>query len=351
MAIFYGYQNAIFGTQATVNGAAFDFAFAPTVGGDFQWTGSTTSFAVQENDGATQFNGDDDVNEEVDVPERIGGIWQQTVDIGGTDQQIIWDYTFEITASDGTILRVGVIDVDLNNDNDLNDTIGGDDEDGYYLVFPDGVPTAGVDYTIGGIVENDASTPHLGLGAQVVCFVAGTMIATPSGPRQVGDLRPGDYVNTQDNGPQPLIWVGARTVPATGHLAPIVIGKGALGNARDLAVSPQHRMLIKDWRAEMLFGEREVLVSAQNLLKGDQIYRRTGGMVTYHHIMFADHEIVFAEGAPSESFQPGPSAIKSLDDAPRAELLELFPQLADDDAPVMASARPTLKRFEAACLM
>jgi hypothetical protein len=350
MAIFYGYTNAIFGTQATVNGSAFDFAFAPTTGGDFQWTGTTTNFAVQENDGATTFNGDSIVNEEVDPDERFGGTWQQTVNIDGTDQQVIWDYTFEITGSDGTVLRVAVIDVDLNNDNDLNDTISGDDEDGYYLIFPDGMPTAGVDYTIGGIVENDAGTGHIGLGGQVVCFVAGTMIETPTGLRDVGSLKAGDLVMTQDNGAQPLVWVGARTVAAQGHLAPIVIGKGALENKRELAVSPQHRMVITDWRAEMLFGEPEVFISAQNLIDGDRVYRRTGGMVTYHHIMFAGHEIVFAEGAASESFQPGVRAVQALDDAPRAELLELFPELCDGSAPRMRGARRTLKWFEAACL-
>lgn len=349
MSIFYGYSNAIFGTQSTVNGAAQNYAFGPPTGGTWTWSGATTSFHVRENDGASVYNGDN-TNEQVSPNEQLGGIWEQVTLIDGTYHQTIWDYTFEVTAPDGTVFRIAVIDVDLNNDDDLNDTIGGTSEDGYYLVFPDGVPPAGVDYTIGGIVENDGSTPHLGLGAQVVCFAAGTMIETAHGPVEVQYLQPGDMVMTRDAGLQELIWTGARRVEAEGALAPIVISKGALGNTRDLVVSPQHRMLIEGWQAELLFGETEVLVKAKDLVNGDTIYQRSGGKVNYHHILFDDHQVVFAEGATAESFHPGPQSLNAVDAETRDELLGLFPDLAHATAPVMASARMSLKGYEANCL-
>ena len=175
MPVFYAYTFALRGTQTLVNGSPNNYAFAPT--GTWSYSGNTTYFVVEENDGATLFNGDDDANEFVDAPERIGGTWEQTAVVDGAERQIIWDYTFTVT--DGTTTwRIGVIDVDLNNDNDVNDgtDAGADDEDGYFLVFPDGMPPPNTDLTIGGIIENDASTPHLDLGAQIVCFAAGTEI-------------------------------------------------------------------------------------------------------------------------------------------------------------------------------
>ncbi|MEP3345447.1 MAG: Hint domain-containing protein [Litoreibacter sp.] len=350
MSIFYGYSNAIFGTQSTVNGAAQNYAFGPPTGGTWTWAGETTSFHVRENDGAITYNGDN-TNEQVNPNERLGAIWEQVTLIDGTYYQTIWDYTFEVTGPDGTVYRIGVIDVDLNNDDDLNDTIGGASEDGFYLVFPDGVPPAGVDYTIGGIVENDGGTPHAGLGAQVVCFAAGTKILTENGPVAVQYLQPGDLVMTRDAGLQELTWTGARRVDALGDLAPIVISKGALGNSRELVVSPQHRMLIEGWRAELLFGEEEVFVKAKDLVNDETIYVREGGKVNYHHILFDDHQVVFAEGAAAESFHPGPQALSALDHGPRDELLGLFPELAHVTTPVMPAARMSLKGYEATCLL
>ena len=51
-------------------------------------------------------------------------------------------------------------------------------------------------------------------------------------------------------------------VAGAGAGAPVLIPAGALGNTRDLLVSQQHRMLVTGWRAELMFGEPEVLVAA-----------------------------------------------------------------------------------------
>ncbi len=42
----------------------------------------------------------------------------------------------------------------------------------------------------------------------VICFVPGTKIATPLGPCPVEDLAEDDLVETRDNGPQPVRWIG-----------------------------------------------------------------------------------------------------------------------------------------------
>lgn len=162
----------------------------------------------------------------------------------------------------------------------------------------------------------------------VPCFVAGTLIDTAQGPRRVEKLQPGDRIITYDGGMQPLAWVGRRRVAGIGKLAPICIAAGALGNQRDLWVSPQHRLLIRDWRAEMLFGVPEVLVAAQHLVNDTDIRRRDRERVTYVHLLFDSHRIVYSEGIPSESLHPGDLALGAFGAAARAEVLALFPEIA-----------------------
>jgi len=182
----------------------------------------------------------------------------------------------------------------------------------------------------------------------VVCFASGTLIRTLRGDVPVEHLLPGDLVDTLDHGPQPLRWTGHRKVAARGKFAPIRIEKGALGNTRDLTVSPQHRMLIEGARAELLFGQAQVLIAALHLVDDKSIRRMEGGRVTYHHLLFDTHQIIFAEGAPSESFHPGDWSLGILGDAARAEVLSLFPALITHG--YGPAARVALKRHEAALM-
>nr|WP_254445773.1 Hint domain-containing protein [Ruegeria arenilitoris] len=181
----------------------------------------------------------------------------------------------------------------------------------------------------------------------VTCFTTGTLIETAKGPIAVQDLRAGDKIRTLDRGMQTLRWVGQRTVNATGAFAPVLIKKGALGNDRDLIVSQQHRMLISDWRVELHTGHPEALAPARQLVNGHDIVMRSGGLVTYYHLMFDQHELIWAEGCLSESFHPGIQAWNSLEDATRQEILALFPELADQGITAYGPpARPSLQSFE-----
>ncbi len=340
MAVHYGYTNTIFGTQSTVGGTAHNYAFAPAAGSTWRYTGPDRYFVVDENDGATQFNGDP-TNERVSAQEQIGGIGQQTTIINGTARQIIYDYTFTVT--DGTTTwRVAVIDVDLNNDDDLDDA----GEDGYFLVFPDGMPPPNANLTTSGITNNSDLVPHATLGGSVVCFAAGTCITVAQGARPIETIKPGDLVETRDAGLQPVLWIGQTTVAATDDLAPIVISRGTLGNDRDLVVSPQHAILLNDWRAEMLFGEDEVLVRAVDLLAIDGIYRKAGGTVTYFHILFDAHHLIRAEGQWSESLYPGDMTLQTVNTAARTEIETMFPDL-DSYGPKVA---PCIRGYEARLL-
>ncbi|MEP2717745.1 Hint domain-containing protein [Pseudophaeobacter sp.] len=183
--------------------------------------------------------------------------------------------------------------------------------------------------------------------SSIPCFVAGTMIQTPDGEVPVEQLQPGDLVQTRDDGKQPLRWIGKRSVAAEGDFAPILIRAGSFGAHRDLMVSPQHRILIRDAYAELLFGEGEVLVAAKDLLNDKSVCRCTGGEVTYVHLLFDRHQVIFSEGLTTESFLPGPQTSGLFETKVLQEICALFPELDPKTGlGYGASARPALKGYE-----
>ena len=170
----------------------------------------------------------------------------------------------------------------------------------------------------------------------VVCFAAGTLIDTPRGPRPVETLSKGDLVLTEGS-PQPIRWIGQRhldtaALAAQPRFAPVLIPAGALGPGipqRDLIVSPQHRILIRNRIAERMFGTPALLAPAKDLIGASGIrIMAEATAVTYCHILLDRHHILNANGAGAESFYPGQEALKSLPCEGRDEILALFPQLA-----------------------
>jgi len=181
----------------------------------------------------------------------------------------------------------------------------------------------------------------------VPCFAAGTRIRTGRGEVAVEALQAGDLVETRDHGAQPIRWIGQRRVAAVGAHAPVVIEAGTFGNHGRVVVSPQHRVLLTHWMAELMFGEDEVLVAARDLVNGCSVRVLEGGEVTYVHLLFDRHEIVWSDGLPTESFLPGPRILSALDTAVRAEVLELFPGIdADSHLGYGPAARASLRSYE-----
>ena len=192
--------------------------------------------------------------------------------------------------------------------------------------------------------------------AGIPCFTSGTLILTPQGERPIESLRPGDLVCTRDNGPQPLLWMAMRRLGAAeladdASLLPVLIRAGALGNDRPLFVSPQHGVLARLAQG----GGTERLIRAAQLARmaggGVRVARGTR-RVTYVHLLFAAHQVVFTHGLASESFYPGPRAISELDRPALEEFARLFPGLtvssAAEAAPggYGASARPYARSRE-----
>jgi Hint domain-containing protein len=201
------------------------------------------------------------------------------------------------------------------------------------------------------------STNGTGIASIVLtCFTKGTKIVTEFGKVAVESLKQGDKILCGDGQLRPIRWLAQRHVSGfelmeNPDFRPIRIRKGALGDKRpsaDLCVSPQHRILVNDWRAELLFGEAEVLVPAIHLSDDKNITRDYHATdVTYFHFMFDDHQTVWSNDLETESFYPGETALEGVDNAAKTELFRLFPDLQTAPETYGETYRPTLKAHEA----
>lgn len=189
---------------------------------------------------------------------------------------------------------------------------------------------------------------------ELACFARGTRIETATGFVAVEYLRDGMMIETMDNGLQPVRRVLSKRVDGRGALAPVEIAAGVLGNVRAVRVSPHHRMVMSGWRAELLTGEPEVLAAAADLVDGDRVQVVPVETVEYFHLLFDRHEIIFAEGAATESYHPFAHDAAELAPATLAELEAVFPDMGRafwEGTLLGGTVRPCASRDAAALLL
>ena len=133
----------------------------------------------------------------------------------------------------------------------------------------------------------------------VPCFAIGTRIATPRGAILIERLREGDTVLTVSGKPQPIQWIGRRTLDCRRHqspdrVKPIRIAPHAFGGGRPertLLLSPDHSVYIEG-----------VLIPVKHLVNGTTLTQADLATVTYYHLELARHDVVLAEGLPAETY-------------------------------------------------
>lgn len=143
-----------------------------------------------------------------------------------------------------------------------------------------------------------------GTAVPEVCYLPGTLIATPQGHRPIETLSAGDEVFVLRGSAivsEKIIWAGSglcttrttRYKDLAGY--PVRIRAGALGDAlphKDLFVTPEHCLFLDGG-----------LIPARMLVNGHSItYEETLSTYSYHHIELARHGLIFANGALSESY-------------------------------------------------
>ena len=134
----------------------------------------------------------------------------------------------------------------------------------------------------------------------VVCFLAGTLIATPTGERPIETLKPGDLISTTE-GPQPVRFLARSTrsiaqLQALGKM-PIRINQAAFGcpgPAQDTFLSPSHAIHFAG-----------SLVEAGALINGTSIQQLDvwpEAALTYYNIELERHGLITANNLLVESY-------------------------------------------------
>jgi hypothetical protein len=133
------------------------------------------------------------------------------------------------------------------------------------------------------------------------CFMAGTLIATPAGEREVQSLKPGDLVLTPD-GPKAVKFLGRTTRKLVDLIAqekmPIRISQDAFGSqlpSRDTYCTPSHAFIVDD-----------CLVEARALINNDSIVKIEKWPdivpIIYFSIELDEHQLVWANGLLTETY-------------------------------------------------
>lgn len=224
---------------------------------------------------------------------------------------------------------------------------GGNDTGGTYFLFDRGGSSGTLyaldgttSFTVGQVVtsiKQGLSNTFEANVTGVICLAGGTRIQTPTGLREIEELEVGQVVNLAFGGVAALRWVGRRCITPremreNSKLLPIRISAGAMGSGlprEDLLVSRQHRMLVHSKISARMFGTSGVLIPAISLVGLPGIYVDTDiTAIQYFHLLFDKHEIILANGAPTESLFTGPEALRIMSKAEHQEIVHLLPEIA-----------------------
>jgi len=134
----------------------------------------------------------------------------------------------------------------------------------------------------------------------VVCFAAGTHLATPGGEVPVERLAIGDPVLTASGKAKPIRWIGHGchliTKPRLDGAAPVIVRAGALGEGmprRDLRLTKGHSLFVDGVLIPV-----EFLINHRTILWDDRPQ-----VIEFYHVELEGHDVLIAEGAPSESYR------------------------------------------------
>ncbi len=285
----------------------FDGSFITTSGEDFtqpdgqQYTlgvstvtispGAVEQVVSVDDPNDTTFDDDDP------EPQTLNGSYTISGSTYGSGTIIEAEYLMEVQDSLGTTYYIAAVSLTGSPWNVEGFTVHGPP-----------MPPFGEPLTVMNVFEGNLSAlPYT--SSLPACFEARTRIATAGGWEEARRLKPGDPLRLTGGGTLPvaLVLKSREQIGAERTRKPVRLRAHALGPgcpARDLVVSPQHRI----WHAGL-----GALVPARALTKLPRIGLLHGRRsIDYVHIVLPRHAILLAEGCPAESFWPGPMALQGL---------------------------------------
>lgn len=159
--------------------------------------------------------------------------------------------------------------------------------------------------------RDDGAFParHIESDQALNALVAGTVVLTLEGALPVEFINPGDRVITRDSGTAVVRQVRRRQRV----MRAVSIRAGSLGNARpdrDITLSASQEILVRDWRAPMLFGASQALVPVERLVDGEFI--RALGMIEIEtvELAFDAPHILYGDGLELASAAPVAAATR-----------------------------------------
>lgn len=311
--------------------------------GEFLTINSQAAYQIDIRDAGSDINfADNDGNQRLDGDQVIDG----TLYTDGTRIEAEYEFVLE-DPSTGDTYRV--VSINVRNSSPAYGTVEA-------LAFIGSAPPTGVALEVISAREgprNNGSTAIDSSDIVPICFTAGTRIQTDKGLRVVERLKSGDMIQTQDNGLQPLRVLckskfTAAQISRNSKLWPIKIAPGALGKGlpeRAIKVSRQHRFVVRSRISQRMFSVDEVLVAAHRLIEMPKVEaEKPTGSISYYHLILDRHEVVFAEGTPTESFFAGPMAKQYMSEDAWDEACEIFPDFCDMEMSDAARHIPAHRR-------
>ncbi|OYX24749.1 MAG: hypothetical protein B7Z10_08420 [Rhodobacterales bacterium 32-66-7] len=134
-----------------------------------------------------------------------------------------------------------------------------------------------------------------GFGRVTGGFLAGTMVFTAEGAMPVEYLAPGDRVVTR-SGLLPLVSVSSRRLASAALIRIRAATQAPTVPSRDLFLCPDQLVLLRDWRAQILFGQTVAAVAAARLVDGEYVVREKRRDAWFFSPAFETEAVIFAEG-------------------------------------------------------
>jgi len=170
-----------------------------------------------------------------------------------------------------------------------------------YLIGSDPVVQNGGSYYLYSNTAGLTGTQNGASSVYAVCFLPGTLIATPEGERAIETLAIGDLITLAGGKEKAVKWIGEMTVNLNlfnRHTAsPILIRAGALGHGlpkRDLYTSYHHGFELEG--ALVIAG---VLVNGTSIVQCSDWPEQT---LKFYQVEVEGHVLMLVEGAPAETF-------------------------------------------------